>query len=243
MKIYTEIVYSWDEEKSELVEESSKSYDYEGEVTQCHRKTKKIFGKERSVWHTHASLGDIGGGSTADVSQTLQDIGEGKIQDTLEGGLESTVNTIKDPVGATESILTGGKEGLEATGILEEIREGPTGGLPKKVADTLYGGSFKDAVESVQETYRDAEGGFNYYKDNFVKGKIDDNSDDVDAALDAIENPEEQELEGLTPEEIEEIMRKRRGGGSRAEGGSVANRGRSYHVKGAASAGTILSPA
>ena len=37
MKVYTEIVYTWNDEKSELVEESSKSYEYQGEVTQCHR--------------------------------------------------------------------------------------------------------------------------------------------------------------------------------------------------------------
>jgi hypothetical protein len=44
MKIYTEVVYTWDDNKGELVEESSKSFDYEGEVTQCHRKR---------FWHSH----------------------------------------------------------------------------------------------------------------------------------------------------------------------------------------------
>ena len=33
MKIYTEVVWSWDDEKGELVRESSKSYDYEGPLT------------------------------------------------------------------------------------------------------------------------------------------------------------------------------------------------------------------
>ena len=33
MKIYTEIVWSWDDERGELVKESSKSYDYEGPLT------------------------------------------------------------------------------------------------------------------------------------------------------------------------------------------------------------------
>lgn len=237
MKIYTEIVYSWDEEKNELVEESSKSYDYEGEVTQCHeRKAGSKYTGYYNIPHSH-------GGTMGEIQETVNDLGEGKIQETLEGGVESTVNTIKDPVGATESILTGGKEGLEATGILEEVRDGPTGGLPKLVADNLYGGSFKDAVGSLQQTYSDAEGGLNYYKDNFVTGKTDDNSDDVDAAINAIENPEDPELDGMTPEEIEEIMRNRRGGGSRAEGGSVQKRGRQMHVTGTQSRGTILSPA
>ena len=33
MRIYTEIIWSWDDEKGELVRESSKSYDYEGPLT------------------------------------------------------------------------------------------------------------------------------------------------------------------------------------------------------------------
>jgi hypothetical protein len=35
MKIYTEIVWSWDDERGELVKESSNSYDYEGPLTLC----------------------------------------------------------------------------------------------------------------------------------------------------------------------------------------------------------------
>ena len=33
MKIYTEVIYSWDDKRGELVQESSKSYDYEGPLT------------------------------------------------------------------------------------------------------------------------------------------------------------------------------------------------------------------
>ena len=35
MKIYTEVVYTWDDAKGELVEESSKSFDYHGPLTLC----------------------------------------------------------------------------------------------------------------------------------------------------------------------------------------------------------------
>ena len=35
MKVYTEVNYTWDDEKNELVKESEKSFDYEGEVDQC----------------------------------------------------------------------------------------------------------------------------------------------------------------------------------------------------------------
>ena len=80
------------------------------------------------------------------------------------------------------------------------------------------------------------------YKDNFNKDTTSDNSDEVDAAIDALENPEDAEDEaGMTPEEIEE--RRNRRGGSRAEGGSVMKRGRRMHVTGTESRGTILSPA
>ena len=33
MKIYTEVIYSWDDEKGELVQESAEFYDYEGPLT------------------------------------------------------------------------------------------------------------------------------------------------------------------------------------------------------------------
>jgi hypothetical protein len=63
MKIYTEIVYTWNEEKGELVEESSKSFEYQGEISQCHRKRYP---------HPH---GGIGGA----LYEAGTDIGEGAL--------------------------------------------------------------------------------------------------------------------------------------------------------------------
>ena len=234
MKVYTEIVYKWDDEKSELVEESSKSYEYHGEVTKCDRRTKKVMGQTVAYWHPH-------GGTAKDVQDTAEDLGEGKIQDLAEAGLGNLQDTLGDPAGSTESILTGGKDFLEDTGTLDAIREGPGGDIGKAV-DAVYGGSLKEGVGRLQNFYKEAEGGFNYYKDNFNKDTTSDNSDEVDASIDALENPEDAEEEaGMTPEEIEE--RRRRRGGSRAEGGSVMKRGRRMHVTGTESRGTILSPA
>ena len=62
MKVYTEIVYTWDEEKNELVEESSKSFDYEGPVTQCHKKW---------YWHSHSSIRSNFGGTTGQAMDKL----------------------------------------------------------------------------------------------------------------------------------------------------------------------------
>ena len=42
MKIYTEVIYSWNEEKGELVQESSKSYDYNGPLILCNDTTTPI---------------------------------------------------------------------------------------------------------------------------------------------------------------------------------------------------------
>ena len=73
MRIYTEVNYIWKDNK--LVKTDSKSFEYEGEVDQCHRKTKKIFGKERSIWHTHASINDLKpkGGTAADVTNVISE--------------------------------------------------------------------------------------------------------------------------------------------------------------------------
>jgi len=38
MKIYTEVIYHWDDDKGELVQESEKSYDYYGPLTLAHTK-------------------------------------------------------------------------------------------------------------------------------------------------------------------------------------------------------------
>ena len=63
MKVYTEIVYTWDSDKNKLVEESSKSFDYEGPVVQCH--TRKQYG----VNIPHAHGGEMGK-VTAEVTKT-----------------------------------------------------------------------------------------------------------------------------------------------------------------------------
>jgi len=57
MKVYTEVVYAWDDNKGELVEESSKSFDYEGEVTQCHtRRTGNRYTGYWNIPHAHKPI-------------------------------------------------------------------------------------------------------------------------------------------------------------------------------------------
>ena len=53
--------------------------------------------------------------------------------------------------------------------VKEIVSKGPTGGTPKDIADALYGGSTKEAVENVQETYVAAENSFNETKDDVTQ--------------------------------------------------------------------------
>ncbi len=60
MKIYTEVVWTWDEDKGELVEESSESFDYEGPVEMA----KDYFKEIEHGWKMLFGLGDYQGKST-----------------------------------------------------------------------------------------------------------------------------------------------------------------------------------
>lgn len=146
MKVYTEVNYIWKDNK--LVQTDSKSFDYEGEVSLCHSKTKRVGSKYTgyktfNIPHTHKSINDLKpkGGTTADATNAANE------------ALHS---------GAT-AITTGIKK------IKETASKGPTGGTAKDVADALYGGSTKDLVEKAQGTYKDFENSFNKNKDDLAQ--------------------------------------------------------------------------
>ena len=109
MKVYTEVVYAWDDNKGELVEESSKSFDYEGEVSQCHtRRGGNRYTGYFNIPHSHTpivlpkiklpdvitdTLGDVGSGITTtlgDASSTLQTNLEGAASGLKEGAASGT---------------------------------------------------------------------------------------------------------------------------------------------------------
>ena len=100
MKIYTEVVYTWDDNKGELVEESSKSFDYVGEVTQCNRKRYPHYHpptfkppKPPKIVLPPIKLPDV-------------------ITDTL-GGVGSGINTtLNDASGALQTNLEGAASGV-----------------------------------------------------------------------------------------------------------------------------------
>jgi len=101
MKVYTEVNYIWKDDK--LVQTDSKSYEYEGDVEQCHKKWH---------WHTHASIGTV----TKKVKDTVSKGPGGdvkKIVDKFYGGdtkaavtsvqetykdIENSFNDVKDDV-------------------------------------------------------------------------------------------------------------------------------------------------
>ena len=53
MKVYTEVNYIWKDDK--LVQTDSQSFDYEGEVEQCHTKTHTILGRKINSPHSHGT--------------------------------------------------------------------------------------------------------------------------------------------------------------------------------------------
>ena len=146
MKVYTEVNYIWKDDK--LVQTDSKSFDYEGEVSLCHNRTRRVGSKWTgyktiNIPHTHKSINDIKpkGGTTAEATNAANE----------------AVHS-----GAT-AITTGIKK------IKETVSKGPTGGTAKDVADALYGGSTKDLVEKAQETYVNLETSFNKNKDDLAQ--------------------------------------------------------------------------
>ena len=84
MKIYTEIVYTWDDNKGELVEESSKSFDYQGEVTLCDTKR---------YWHHHALADAAGVGNGGDNSWQQAGDSLGNIANDIASTTWSTAET------------------------------------------------------------------------------------------------------------------------------------------------------
>ena len=136
MKIYTEVNYEFKD--GSLVEQSSKFYNYEGEIAECKA-----------------------------VGQAIE---------TMETG------------------TTKAKENIAVQ--TQSIKEGPAGGVPKKFADTFYGGDLKAGIERQQQNYRSEEGKF--HEDlALIKEMVGytDKDEDEDTADDGtiLTTPEEKE--------------------------------------------------
>ena len=100
MRIYTEVVYTWDDNKGELVEESSKSFDYEGELTLCH--TKREYGVK--IPHNHAAADALGVGNSGDNSwqNTADDFGDfwGDVTSTIMTKAETAAQVAREKTSA-----------------------------------------------------------------------------------------------------------------------------------------------
>ena len=232
MKVYTEIVYTWDEEKGQLVEESSKSFEYEGPVAKCDEQKMTVLGRRVNKPHSHSS-------TVNDLSDTLEDLAEGKVQDTIESGTSTLLTNVENTHDSLTATTDAGKDFLEnQTNINATIAAGP-GGSYADVANAVYGGSFKDAVENTQDFYRDFEGGVRYYADKIgSRGRVGSSGGTVYSEEDG-----SGEGEGdITPEERESLLVQGLAGGrgSTTPGGSTGYRGRSFHQK--KGSATILAP-
>lgn len=123
---------------------------------------------------------------------------------------KATATNITSITSSTKTNIKGAKD---------IIKEGPKGTLGD-ITDALYGGDTKAAVTSVQETYKDFEGGVQYYKDELAeKSGVTDatnqittigsnlvkTDDDVPTILTPEPSPDESSLTpSLDPIDLEE---------------------------------------
>jgi len=115
MKVYTEVVWTWDEEKGELVEESSKSHEYEGPIVEAifFRYTPDL----RNLWaETEAGWkeGWSGKGSK----------GKGDLERLLDAGAAASTGFYAGLTGMTSPYRTGStstssSSGSTSTGLLK----------------------------------------------------------------------------------------------------------------------------
>ena len=119
------------------------------------------------------------------------------------------------------------------------VSKGPTGGTPKDWTDKLYGGSTKDAVTSVQNFYKDFEGGVKYYKDTLaekagVKDTVNQVTTIASDLLDTDDNDDDNKLstsvyggESLASTEAGGYKKKTKGVQSRGQMNLTRSRGSS----------------
>ena len=140
MKVYTEVNYIWKDNK--LVQTDSKSYEYEGEVTKCDKRTREVcaFGycKTVSVWHSHGttSVADVIPDDPADLLNNTLNLGGdivnlggdvlGDVFDTSEDGFIDTylfpITGTMDLLGIGADVL--GKGGLFTNDLISGIANG-----------------------------------------------------------------------------------------------------------------------
>ena len=115
MKVYTEVIYTWDDNKGELVEESSKSYDYEGPIVSCHWYHRHDTVVTIPTWEPPTI--DIP--TITDIQDTITDItGDdpiGQFQEDVTEQADAAEDSINETVADT---MDTGQENLE--GILED---------------------------------------------------------------------------------------------------------------------------
>lgn len=151
MKIYTEVVYTWDDEKNELVKESEKSFDYEGELVQCI----KIGGYSWKPPKVNITIPTV---TIPDVMSTALDDGMGAITEGISTGIETLGEQTQLGGSTLDALQSGGGQittGLNTTvgqagnylgdKIVNPITDGLNTGLSfmgylgNKLSNFLYG--------------------------------------------------------------------------------------------------------
>ena len=115
--------------------------------------------------------------------------------------------------------------------VKDTVSKGPTGGTAKDWADKLYGGSTKDAVENVQETYVAAENSYNETKDDLAQALFAPTKNTLEETATSLIN-EKKPTSNVNTQEDDLLYGSRRGIQMQDEGQRASSGGlrRDIHV-------------
>ncbi|MEO2180385.1 MAG: hypothetical protein ABGW86_03795 [Candidatus Poseidoniia archaeon] len=160
MKIYTEIVYTWDDNKQELVEESSKSFEYQGEVTLCDTKR---------YWHNHAVADALG-------------IGNGG-NNAANNAINQATDKIK--AGQRAAIAAAHAAAQAQIDAAASIGDDPVGDLSDNLQDTLGDdpvGDIKDQADKAEDSINETVAVTMDTGQSNLEGILEDNNDSATQA-------------------------------------------------------------
>ena len=160
MRIYTEVVWSWDDEKGELVRESSKSYDYDGPLTlaqRSHHPSEMTGANYTSTYSAGYSYPKGVGGNSSEYPHYIRFIAKRSYTSTQSArGTSNGEVALYMPPDALKTSYTQGIGDVEMGGFIKLATGGGAGGAGAELA----AGAFGEAGQSGMEAF------------NIIKGNV-----------------------------------------------------------------------
>jgi hypothetical protein len=150
MKIYTEVIYTWDNEKNELVRESEKSFNYEGEVSLAWPKIKiptiKIKNPVTTITEAVTATAD----TVADVITTTADTVSSGATTVAEETASAVNNAAEETQSAAETVGNVVADTTDATlgEIADDIADAGTPNIPDFNTTPITAGQFSGDMQT-----------------------------------------------------------------------------------------------